>query len=65
MCRSWSQIDQGSSSTFTAFLLCNLGNSNVSVLGFTAGSVVKNLSANAKDMGSIPGLGRSHMLQSN
>ena len=27
--------------------------------------MVKNLPANAGDMGSIPGLGRSHMLQSN
>ena len=30
--------------------------------GFPGGSVVKNLSANARDMGSIPDLGRSHML---
>ena len=29
------------------------------------GAVVKNLPANAGDMGSIPRLGRSHMLQSN
>ena len=28
-------------------------------MGFTGGSVVKNLPANAGDMGSIPGLGRS------
>jgi len=28
-------------------------------LGFPGGSVVKNLPANGKDMGSIPGLGRS------
>ena len=32
--------------------------------GFSGGSVVKNLPANAGDMGSIPGLGRSHMLLS-
>ena len=32
---------------------------------FPGGTVVKNLPANAGDMGSIPGLGRSHMLQSN
>jgi len=31
------------------------------VLGFPDSSVVKNLSANAGDIGSIPGLGRSHM----
>ena len=30
-------------------------------LGFPGGSVVKNLPANAGDMGSIPDLGRSHM----
>ena len=29
------------------------------------GLVVKNLPANAEDMGSLPGLGRSHMPQSN
>ena len=39
--------------------MCNPG------LGFPGGSVVKNLPASAGDMGSIPGPGRSHMLQSN
>ena len=34
------------------------------VLGFPGGSVVKNPPANAGDTGSIPDLGRSHMLQS-
>ena len=34
-------------------------------LGFPGGLVVKNLPANAGDMGSIPGLGKSHMPQSN
>ena len=33
--------------------------------GFPGGSVVKNLPASAADMGSIPGLGRSHKLWSN
>ena len=33
--------------------------------GFSGGSVVKNLSANAGNMGSVPGLGRSHMLWNN
>ena len=33
--------------------------------GFPGGTVVKNLPANAGDTGSSPGLGRSHMLQSN
>ena len=32
---------------------------------FPGGSVVKNLPANAGDMGSSPGLGRSHMPWSN
>ena len=31
--------------------------------GFPDGSVVKNPPANAGDTGSIPGLGRSHVLQ--
>ena len=33
--------------------------------GFPGGEVVENLPANAGDMGSSPGLGRSHMPQSN
>ena len=33
--------------------------------GFPGGAVVKNTPANAGDMGLSPGLGRSHMLQSN
>ena len=32
---------------------------------FPGGTVVKNPPANAGDMGSSPGLGRSHMLRSN
>ena len=35
------------------------------VLGFPGGTVVKNLPANAGDMGSSPGLGRSHVPWSN
>ena len=35
------------------------------VLGFPGGSVVKNPPLNAGDTGSIPELGRSHMLRSN
>ena len=35
------------------------------IWGFPDGSVVKNLPANAGDMGSIPGPGRSHMPWSN
>ena len=33
--------------------------------GFPGGAVVENLPANAGDMGSSPGLGRSHIPQSN
>ena len=33
--------------------------------GFPSGTVVKNMPANAGDTGSSPGLGRSHMPQSN
>ena len=33
--------------------------------GFSGGTVVENLPANAGDTGSSPGLGRSHMLRSN
>ena len=33
--------------------------------GFPGGAVVTNLPANARDTGSSPGLGRSHMPQSN
>ena len=33
--------------------------------GFSGGSVVKNPPPTAGDTGSIPGLGRPHMLQSN
>ena len=35
------------------------------LLGFPGGAVVENLPANSGDMGSIPGLGRSHMPRSN
>ena len=34
-----------------------------SSLSFPGGSVVKNLPANSGDMGSIPGLGRTHLPQ--
>ena len=38
---------------------------NNNVLDSPGGTVVKNPPANAGDMGSFPGPGRSHMLQSN
>ena len=46
------------------FLLGNLLITNFN-FGHPCGSVVKNLPANAGDMGSSPGLGRSHMPRSN
>ena len=42
--------------------LCALRNE---ILGFPGGAVVENLPANAGDMGSSPGLGRSHVPRSN
>ena len=39
--------------------------SKLLVGGFPGGAVVENLPANAGDTGSSPGLGRSHMPQSN
>ena len=41
--------------------LCN-SKLNFSLWGFPSGAVVKNPPANAGNMGSSPGLGRSHML---
>ena len=38
---------------------------NDTLRGFPGGAVVKNLPANAGNMGSSPGLGRPHMLRSN
>ena len=38
---------------------------NLLALGFPGGAVVKNPPANAGDMGSSPGPGRSHMPRSN
>ena len=37
---------------------------NYTVQGFPGGAVVENLPANARDTGSSPGLGRSHMPRS-
>ena len=39
--------------------------SRMRVRGFPGGAVVENLPANAGDTGSSPGLGRSHIPQSN
>ena len=43
----------------------NFMDRNTHYWGFPGGIVVKNLPANAGDMGSSPGLGGSHLPQSN
>ena len=43
----------------------NVSRVNKTEGGFPGGAVVENLPANAGDTGSSPGLGRSHMPQSN
>ena len=45
--------------------LCHQQQRITQFLGFPGGAVVENLPANAGDMGSSPGLGRSHMPRSN
>ena len=53
---------------FTHHLMCELFPQlplKLLLSGFPGGAVVESLPANAGDMGSIPGLGRSHMLRSN
>ena len=42
-----------------------IGHQDIYYQDFPGGAVVKNPPANAGDTGSSPGLGRSHMLQSN
>ena len=54
--------------TFSDSLALCYGLSSVlknSYVGFPGGAVVENLPANAGDVGSSPGLGRSHMPRSN
>ena len=38
-------------------------NQNISILGFPGDTVIKNLLASARDVGSIPGLGNGNPLQ--
>ena len=45
--------------------ILKISKSRVESLGFPGGAVVKNPPANAGDMGSSPGPGRSHMPRSN
>ena len=47
------------------FLVFALHDMLKKILGFPGGAVVENPPANAGDTGSIPGLGRSHMLWNN
>ena len=49
--------------TAPQFPFCKVGSKIVP--GFLGGAVVENVPANAGDMGSSPGLGRSHMPRSN
>ena len=46
-------------------MVCELYLNKIIIKGFPGGSVVKNLPANAGNMGSIPGLGGSHVPWSN
>ena len=46
-------------------MVCELYLNKIIRKGFPGGSVVKNLPANAGDMGSVPGLGGSHVPRSN
>ena len=46
-------------------LALSIKDKKVPFLGFPGGAVVEKLPANAGDTGSSPGLGRSHMPQSN
>ena len=46
-------------------MVCELYLNKIIIKGFPGGSVVKNLPANAGDMGSVPGLGGSHVPRSN
>ena len=48
-----------------AFRHCSHAALKMHFQGFPGGAVVENLPANAGDTGSSPGLGRSHMPQSN
>ena len=53
-------------SYITTLLVFKPGNLNIdAVWGFPGGAVVKNLPANARDTGSSPGPGGSHMPRSN
>ena len=65
----WQKIQNTTSSALTenwAIFKKAVKFSSVSkILGFPGGAVVESLPANAGDTGSSPGLGRSHMPQSN
>ena len=50
---------------FYSLLWQGIENSKTSPWGFSGGPVVKNPPFNARDTGSIPDLGRSHMPQGN
>ena len=56
---------EGHPGCFRVLTIMNEAAINFQAQGFPGGAVVKNPPANAGDTGSSPGLGRSHMLQSN
>ena len=58
-------ILQASSFDITSIHNLNCGSLETKLLGFSGGSVVKNLPANTGDSSLIPVLGRSHMPRSN
>ena len=66
-----SSFSHGASSNTERFLVCacpcgtqGRAKRNILLRGFPGGTVFENLPANAGDTGSSPGLGRSHMPQS-
>ena len=60
---SLKEVDSWQISTFRCST--SLAIKKYKFMGFPGGAVVKNLPAKARDTGSSPGRGTSHMLQSN
>ena len=59
------ETEGGSRGGWSSYRLSHCLTSRSQPGGFPGGAVVENLPANAGDMGSSPGLGRSHMPRSN
>ena len=62
---TWKREPQDDPHGETVCRMSVLDSSKTSVSGFPGGAVVENPPANARDTGSSPGLGRSHMPRSN